>query len=293
MPVPYEIPPVKTVEWLRPPELEGVPIPDHYVRPSLRDVEDFSKENRLIVEPYHSAHKTIAEAVTREEIESGQVEEWFRIMQDARMMGQKQRLLSGLAGPQVGISKRLVLANLNEKPDYSANSTDQLTELINPWIEDIPEEPETYLSSEGCFSCFKAGGLCECRISGILHADNLDEPMYLRDDPTNLLNQRRRTVEHEGWHLGDPKTNTPPMLVPDRIIAAIDRGELTEADLLWIHGEHVGPNPDGTLKPYSQRMKMFRAGEQVEPWPEQYQMPREQWLDIKAGRILMPRLVTL
>jgi len=282
-----ELPPLEHIEWDRPPDLQGLIVPAEYVRPSVGDVQTFQAENKLIVPPYHEALGKIATRVTDEDISSGRLDEWIAVLQQARMLGQKKRLLTGLAAPQVGISKRLLLVNLNKNPDYSDTSTDDLAVLVNPSVELVDDQ--MYAHSEGCYSRINMGGMVLRYIRGFLHADNLDKPIFLEDDPTNLFDQRFRTVQHENDHLGNEESQTPPKLITDRIIEAMDRGQLPEGSLLWIHHEHLGRDKSNNPRPYSARMIRHRAGEKVGPWP--VTVSREQCADINAGRIIMPQLI--
>lgn len=278
-----ELPPLEYVEWERPPELAHLPIPDDYVRPSVGDIAVFKNENKLFVPPHSLILRGIAEAVTDEDITSGRLAEWHTTLEQARIVGNRKRMLAGIAGPQVGINKRVVIANLNENANFSPTSTDTLTLLVNPTFE--PKGHAKCIGGEGCYSCLKAGGPVLRFKQGWVHADNLDEPILLEDDPSDMFSIRARTIQHEVVdHLGCPETRQGAIRVPDRIIKSIEAGELPEDSLSWAHSEYVGKD-----KPFTQRIGAMRAGEKVGPNP--FAMPHEQWVEIAAGRILIPRLI--
>ena len=113
---------------------------------------------------------------------------------------------AGLAAPQIGIAKRLVVFGAKENPRYPDTEQVPMTILINPEIEIL--EDEVTESWEGCLSIPGLRGLVprysKIRYKGI---DQFGEKIYREVDGFHAI-----VVQHECDHLDGILY---PMRMPD------------------------------------------------------------------------------
>lgn len=88
----------------------------------------------------------VATAVTEDEINSPQLQEWLRSMKDT-MIAENG---AGLAAPQIGLSKRILMFGISTNPRYPNIEEVPFTVLINPVLQLVNDEQE--LGWEGCLS---------------------------------------------------------------------------------------------------------------------------------------------
>ncbi len=145
-----------------------------------------------LVAPNHPALHTIAEEITKEEIENGFVEKLLKDMRDAL----KKYSVDGftavaIAAPQIGVSKRLFII------EDQSSDRDSLPSLvaINPKI--VKFSKKTHLVGEGCLSIPDLYGEVKRHTNVTLRAQDEHGKKYERG-AGNLLAQ---IIQHETDHL--------------------------------------------------------------------------------------------
>jgi len=139
------------------------------------------------------------EAIPTPEIQQD-IDQMFRVAY-GRQGGESHPTLVGLAGPQIGISKRIVLIGIT---DITGGEQPVLQEFINPVILAASEETEE--GREGCFSTGNVTGIVERAQWIILQGYNrFAELLQLQ-----LFGLPARVGQHELDHLDGIR-------IPDRI----------------------------------------------------------------------------
>ncbi len=101
---------------------------------------------------------------------------------------------AGLAAPQVGLSKRIIVVNLYHEEDDELHLIKTLL-MINPTI--VWASTECYLDEEGCFSC--PGEYGQVLRSNAIRLEFRDERFLLKK--LELDGFSARVVQHELDHL--------------------------------------------------------------------------------------------
>lgn len=114
----------------------------------------------LRVPPESEVLKQVAAEIPIEDIGSPEVQGLIDTMLElarGRQGDAKRRTMVGLAAPQIGVSKRLVIIGVDA--DGTGGKTPDLQAFINPVITEVSDE--TLTDREGCFSTGKVCGVLE------------------------------------------------------------------------------------------------------------------------------------
>ncbi len=155
----------------------------------------FATEDSMFVHPSHPGLSLSSEEIAAEKICSQEVSDLIQRMLDIAA-GERigtGRVMVGLAAPQIGVFKRVILV------DIGANANRDLGELkafINPKIVWKSEEKEE--GREGCYSV-------DCRLCGIVPRSSKIR-IVAHDEKGNLIQEEisgfpARVFQHEVDHL--------------------------------------------------------------------------------------------
>lgn len=223
--------PIKYAQPLR-------PMPEHWRTPSIRTIEDFQRSRGLgEVATHHPALHKRADAIPEEAIQSRATRELVDQLKHASD-GELEagRSLVGLAAPQIGVSRRVFLANYSMDKDLNNYDPTALTVMINPKLT-VAENSRTSKNPEGCYSCGPLAGIVERPID--VHAAWTDIRGKKREETFQAFGSV--VLGHENDHLDG-------ILFPDRTLA---QGRLID----WVDPEQTAAGEYG---------KAVRAGESWE-----------------------------
>jgi len=177
-------------------------------------------QNLELVPPENDILNQVAEAVGPDEIDSEETQGFIEAMLDFAYSLPRDpagRTIVGLAAPQLGYNKRIIIVDLNA--DGSGTQEPDFTVYINPEILDLSDT--TTLGREGCYS---TGSVCVVlpradRIR-MKATDRLGKPIL-----ETFRGFQARALQHEGNHLDGIRA---PDLVTD------------DNNLLWVEPEEFG-----------------------------------------------------
>ena len=169
------------------------------------------------VPPDHPVLRTRSEEVRVEEITSSEIQELIDemlVIASGQRSGPLDRVLVGLAAPQVGVAKRVILVDIGIDP--KTESLGKLQAYINPVINWCSKR--TALEDEGCFSTDDLRGFVPRSIKVRISAYDRSGQM-VQEEHTGYI---ARIFQHEIDHLDGIR-------FPDRLGA--------EGRLLWVKDE--------------------------------------------------------
>ncbi len=225
-------------------------MPEGWRVPSVGTITDFQRSLRLgEVAPHHPNLHKVADAIPEDAVQSRATRELadrLRYATDGELAA--GRRLVGLAAPQIGVSRRVFLANFSmDKAPENFDPT-ALTVMVNPKLT-VAEGSRTLSVPVGCYSCGPLNGLDE-------------RPIDIHAEWTDLQGKRQEELfkAFGGIVVGHENDHLDGILFPDRTLA--QGGEIA-----WVDGEQ---NASGE---YS---RALLAGE---PWEST--CPPDQWAAMK------------
>jgi len=180
----------------------------------------------FILPPHHPMLKERAQEIPLEELSTEKmqniIDEMLKIASGERT-DINQRVMVGLAGPQVGVCKRLILVDVGV--DAARKNLGKIEPFINPQIIWRSEEME--IGREGCFSTGKLHGIVprakKIRVSAL---DRKGNPFVME-----LTDFTARIFQHEIDHLDGIRF--PDRLGPDSELLWVEEDEYEEYRANW------------------------------------------------------------
>ncbi|MEK7356883.1 MAG: peptide deformylase, partial [Bdellovibrionota bacterium] len=176
----------------------------------------------------HEALRTPAEPVTAADLRSEHLQTTISKM--IEIMDERSGI--GIAAPQVGLSKRIIVAQIEVPEANSFQERRDLVVMVNPSVRPLGDE-KTY-GLEGCLSI---GGQC-----GIVPRDRRVRVDYedLQGDAQSLVfsGGSARVIQHEVDHLDgvlftDRRASIPELLKIVRPRSLDERALITDAKAIW------------------------------------------------------------
>lgn len=137
-------------------------MPDSWQMPSVGTIINFRRSMQLGEVPtHHRALAQVAEAIPDDAVQSRDTRELVhKLLYASHGELAAGRPLVGLAAPQIGVSRRVFLANFSMDKNSKDYDPFDLTPMINPQIT-IAENSRTAVNPEGCYSCGPVTGRVE------------------------------------------------------------------------------------------------------------------------------------
>lgn len=179
-------------------------------------------------------------------ISSPQIQKIIDQMMETAYDAQKKGGLVGLAAPQIGIPKRIILVDMAATGIFTKDAEPPLPQIkayVNPEI--IWESEEMNVWREGCFSTSQICGLVPRASKIIVRAYDREGNILLEE----FAGYTARTFQHEIDHLQGIRF--PDRIKNDQDLHWVELSELPEYQIHWA------------------------------TW--QKRVPREKWLEIKNG----------
>lgn len=200
------------------------------------------------IPPAHPGLNSHSKEILPKEITSQETQELIDRMYDVAYgedRGQNKKFLVGLAAPQIGIFKRIILVDLEAGAIRHVPKEDpqDIQVFINPEIVWSSEEKSSW--REGCFSTGNVLGVVSRSTSVRVRAYDRNGVQFTKE----YTGYTARIFQHEIDHLNGIR-------FPDRIE--------NDSDLHWVEPE-----------------QMIEYREKFDHWPTK--CPREKWQKMKSG----------